>query len=330
MLVSVAIPVLNEEKTIGATIDSLLVQSLKPAEIVVADGGSTDRTRDVVLSYNNAEIPIKLVDNRKKLPGAGRNAAVRNSVHDYIACMDAGNVAEPKWLEELALPFTRDENIDAVYGRFLPKPCSMFERCVASVIFFNLYSCTNSSFYVNSEDCMSIPFSGSSLLFRKSAWEKAGGFSDTLRTSEDKLFGKSLLSAKRSVYFNPYAVVLIQVRKNYLALLKQYLFYGIGNGKSGQIPGSLSHLALKYVSGVFVLMASFAFPWLLLCLAAGFFAYVWRQGYVHFSTVNGRFPQKREWLTIPGVLVARDIGTILGTMMGYFMRVSSFGIRIGL
>lgn len=306
------------------TIESVLGQSLKPAEIVVADGGSTDRTRDIVLSYNRQEIPVKLVDNRRKLPGAGRNEAVRNSAHDYIACMDAGNVAEPEWLEELAMPFVKYENVDAVYGRFLPKPGNMFERCVASVLFFNLYSCINRAFFVKSERCMSIPFSGSSLLFKKTAWEKTGGFSDTLRTSEDKLFGKALLSTKNCVYFTPDAVVLIQVRKNYLALLKQYLLYGIGNGKSRQIPGSLAHLIFKYISGMFVLMTSFVFPWLLLLLVAGIFIYVWRQGYLPFFSVNERFPQKWEWFTIPGVLVVRDIGTILGTMTGYFSRVLAF------
>lgn len=46
MRISIVVPVLNEERTIGSTIEAL--SQLKPDEIIVVDGGSTDQTRKMV------------------------------------------------------------------------------------------------------------------------------------------------------------------------------------------------------------------------------------------------------------------------------------------
>ena len=48
MKVSVCITVFNEEGSIGELLDSLLKQTKKPGEIVIVDGGSKDKTVDVI------------------------------------------------------------------------------------------------------------------------------------------------------------------------------------------------------------------------------------------------------------------------------------------
>ena len=58
MDISVIVPVLDEEKSIAATLDAL--QALAPFEIIVVDGGSSDRTPEIVASF-----PVKIITSER-------------------------------------------------------------------------------------------------------------------------------------------------------------------------------------------------------------------------------------------------------------------------
>ena len=65
MKISVVIPTFNEELSIQKTLNSLVAQTLKPCEIIIADGGSTDNTLRVIEQFDGREIPIIVVNNAK-------------------------------------------------------------------------------------------------------------------------------------------------------------------------------------------------------------------------------------------------------------------------
>jgi len=102
MKISVIIPVRNEEDSIRALLDSLLNQTLKPAEILITDGGSTDATARVISEYVKRGAPIRLLNEGVALPGRGRNLAAAQAVNQWLAFIDAGISPEPTWLESLA------------------------------------------------------------------------------------------------------------------------------------------------------------------------------------------------------------------------------------
>lgn len=323
MKISVVIPALNEEFSIGATLEALLNQSLRPQEIIVADGGSTDQTLEVIRSFENRGTPIHTVKNKKRLPGAGRNEAIRNASYDFIACMDAGNIADCKWLAELAMPVSNDESIDVVYGRFIPTPETLFERCVASVLHSNSYSGIDHNKLVDNMTEKGIPFSGSSVFFKKSVWQRSGGFPDWLRASEDKLFGKKIIKIGCRVIFNPRAIIYHHMRGNTFQLFKQYFYYGKSNGNSRQTSKGFFHLLFKYIAGTIVLFLSAVFPvlFILLVLSAG--TYVYRQGYIRYVRFYKKPPDLKKLFVIPLVLFTRDISTILGHFVGHVERCAT-------
>jgi len=75
--VSVVIPIRNEEAFIADTLDSILEQDY-PAdrvEVIVADGMSTDRTRDIVKEYSERHPRLRLIDNPARVTPNALNAA---------------------------------------------------------------------------------------------------------------------------------------------------------------------------------------------------------------------------------------------------------------
>src|ERR1700716_3617182 len=76
--VLVVIPCLNEEDHIERVVTKLAAEADRVnLKIVVADGGSTDRTRAIVKRLADSNRQIALMDNSKRIQSAALNAAVR-------------------------------------------------------------------------------------------------------------------------------------------------------------------------------------------------------------------------------------------------------------
>src|SRR5437867_1340563 len=142
MTVSLITTVLNEVESLGPFIDSLLVQTREPQEIIVVDGGSSDGTIDMLQKISERVPRVRLlVDptcniNYSTSPVArGRNVAIRAAHGDIIAVTDAGCKLDPHWLEELTGPFSDDRQVDVVGGWYEPWVETRFEKCAAQVTF---------------------------------------------------------------------------------------------------------------------------------------------------------------------------------------------------
>ncbi|HKT85574.1 MAG TPA: glycosyltransferase family A protein [Novosphingobium sp.] len=106
MTVSVIIPCLNGEAYLGAALTSLLNQTRPAREIIVADNGSTDASREIAASFGNA---VRLIE----APGGGANAARLAGLElaggDSLMFMDADDLIAPDTLEALEAGLRRGE-----------------------------------------------------------------------------------------------------------------------------------------------------------------------------------------------------------------------------
>src|SRR5690348_9677865 len=97
--------VLNEEKSINKLLESLADQTLKPDEIIIADGGSTDNTKELIVNFQKkSKLKIKLIE-AKGNRSVGRNAAINEAKGELILCSDAGCWLDGKWVEKITKPF---------------------------------------------------------------------------------------------------------------------------------------------------------------------------------------------------------------------------------
>lgn len=94
--ISLIIPCYNEEKTIEELLSSIDAQTYprKDMEVLIADGLSTDRTREIISTFQSLHpgMDIRIIDNPKRVIPAGLNAAIRAARGELIVRMDAHTI----------------------------------------------------------------------------------------------------------------------------------------------------------------------------------------------------------------------------------------------
>jgi glycosyltransferase involved in cell wall biosynthesis len=98
-LVSVVMAVYNGERYLKPTIESTLNQTFKNFEFVIVNDASTDRTMEIINSYDDPR--IKLYNNEKNIGQTkSLNVGLNAAKGKYIARIDAGDVSMPERLEK--------------------------------------------------------------------------------------------------------------------------------------------------------------------------------------------------------------------------------------
>lgn len=220
MKVSVCITVLNEEKNIGELLEFLLNQKTKPDEVVVVDGGSSDKTVEIIKHFEKKDKRVRLLE-EKSTRAEGRNLAVEIARNEIIAMTDAGCVPEKVWLGRLIEPF-KNEKVDMVAGFYKMGGDSPIQR--ASSVFLGTKS---ENFDVNF-----LP-STRSVAFRKELWERVGGFPEGLKgTAEDTVFTHKALKSGTNIARVKNARVGWEMPRNLSGVFKKMQDYAKGDVQS--------------------------------------------------------------------------------------------------
>ncbi len=114
--VSVIVPVYNEEKTIEASIKSLLAIDYEFYEIIIVDDGSSDSTESIVQNY-----PVKYIKISNSGPSKARNVGVSHASGEIVAFIDGDCIVDKNWLTELVKPYFFSDTIASVGGIQLSK-----------------------------------------------------------------------------------------------------------------------------------------------------------------------------------------------------------------
>lgn len=99
-MISVVLPLWNKEQYIARTIQSILAQTFTKFEVIVVDDGSTDRSADIVRSFNDHR--INLVSQANAGVSAARNRGIEEAHYPYIAFIDGDDEWQPDHLAVLA------------------------------------------------------------------------------------------------------------------------------------------------------------------------------------------------------------------------------------
>lgn len=97
--VSVVVPVYNTERFLPKCIESLINQTLKNVEFFFVDDGSTDRSSEIIETYQKQDSRIHLIRQENLNAGAARNNGLEKATGKYIIFLDADDYFEPDMLK---------------------------------------------------------------------------------------------------------------------------------------------------------------------------------------------------------------------------------------
>ncbi len=165
----------NSERTISATLKSICAQTHRQLDIVVVDDGSTDESAAAVKAFQTCDPRVRLVQQANAGVAAARNKGAAATTAAFLAFSDADDLWAPTKIEyQLAALKEGGEAVGAAYCWFAT--IDEIDRAVS----FGPHPLAEGQ--ILRELCaVNMIGNGSSLMARRSAFEKAGGYDSTLR-----------------------------------------------------------------------------------------------------------------------------------------------------
>ena len=315
--VSVILPVRNEEAYIGRALDALLAQDYpdERTEILVVDGRSTDRTREIVeeIAARQAEPTIRIVDNPEEIAATALNRGLGEARGTIIARVD-GHCEVGSGHLSTAVEIVTDGRADCVGGPVETVGETPTARAIAAAM-ASPFGVGDSAFRVNPERrgaVDTVPFPA----FRRQVLDLAGPFDEELVRNQDDEYSFRLRKLGFRVLLEPRMKSRYYSRGTLGSLWSQYLQYGYWKVRVLQ-----KHPAQMrwrhFVPGAFVLTLLLATtaavwsPWPVVALVG---LYLLAVGWATLDTAR-TFGVRRLWV-LPAAFAALHVGYGTGFLAG--------------
>lgn len=238
-LVSVVIPIYNEEKFIRGLVKSIEEQDYdkNKFEVIFIDGNSTDKTVEILnKELNDKNINYKIIYNPEKITPKSVNMGIKEAKNEIIIRLDAHSEYPQNYISKCVYYIN---NIDADNVGCTVKTISdsMIGKIIANVV-SSKFGVGNSSFRTNSDSGYvdTVPFG----TFKKELFDKIGYFNEELPRSEDNEFNNRIIKSGGKVYLFNDIQVIYHPRETIYQLMRM----GFDNGKWATytgyiIPGSM-------------------------------------------------------------------------------------------
>lgn len=205
-MISVVIPARNEEKNLAELLEDLKNQAYrKEFEIIVVDGKSKDRTREIARRHG-----CKVIVQRKLGPSNARNLGWKNSRGDILVFLDADYRVDKNFLKEIEKTF-KNREVKCATPLILPTERNWIQRALA----------VQTKLAARRLKAERFP-----TIFRKEVLKEIGGWDEKLDFGEDRELGmRTARMGYRTVLIRK-AVAHIKIVDSPSKLFKQGRWYG--------------------------------------------------------------------------------------------------------
>jgi cellulose synthase/poly-beta-1,6-N-acetylglucosamine synthase-like glycosyltransferase len=277
----VILPCRNEVRFLSACLDSILASEY-PApqlEIVVADGMSTDGTRDLIANYHRAFPNVRLIDNSAGVTPAGLNRAIEVARGEIIVRLDAHSTIAPDYVLK-AVGYLQRYAADNVGGvmRTVARDRGCFANAIRAAL-SHPFGVGNSHFRTGHDELprqVDTVFGG---CWRREVFDRVGKFNEQLARGQDMEFNLRLARAGGRILLAPDMRSYYFARATYLEFVKHNWSNGVWAvlpfAYSEVLPVRIRHLIpLGFVATLVVatVLAAIVAWWIPLLILAPYFA----------------------------------------------------------
>lgn len=297
--ISLIVTVLNEENSIIKLLDSIKGQNLKPNEVVIVDGGSTDNTVEKIKiflkKYPTLNIKVKIKKGNRSL---GRNFAISLAKGNLIAITDAGCELGKDWLKELFAVYNKEKS-PVVAGYYCAKSKTDFQKAVVPYALVMPDKVDENNFLPATR----------SMLIEKSVFKNLGGFYENLSDNEDYVFAKNIKNHKVKISFAKKAIVYWIPRKTLTDFYKMIFRFARGDLYAGIIRPKVILIFARYFIFLLLFILSTKYFLALLC-----FYCVW-------AIQKNKKYVGQGWKYLPVLQLSSDIAVMHGSVIGLVNRL---------
>jgi glycosyltransferase involved in cell wall biosynthesis len=225
--VSIIVPCRNEEAYIARCLDSILASDYPKdrLEVVVSEGRSSDRTREILLAYAAKNPEIILLDNPTGATPAGLNLAIRRASGDIIVRMDAHVLYPSDYVSRLVrgLEESGADNVGGVLET-VPAENTPGARAIA-IGLAHPFGVGNAHFRTGARvrrEVDTVPFG----CYRREVFDRIGLFDEELIRNQDDEFNFRLIRRGGRVLLLPDVLCRYFARRSLRHLAGMYYQYG--------------------------------------------------------------------------------------------------------
>lgn len=228
--VTIGMPCLNEELYIEQCIRSVQAQDYPPdrIEIIVADGGSTDRTLEILERLARDDTRIRVIANPRRVQAAGMNEIIRVAKGDVLARLDVHGEYASTYVRKCIEVLERT-GADNVGGAARAKARTWFQRALSAALDSPLGVGGSSYRSADKEGFVDTVFNGA---FRRKVFDRVGMYDPGAITNEDAELNQRILQSGGRVYLSREIQAWYYPRDTLKGLAQQYFKYGRGRART--------------------------------------------------------------------------------------------------